>query len=305
MSDGSRQGVSFIRESSFGVTPATPAFQNIRNISCNLGLTKNSSQSDELRQDRQIAHFKHGAQSVAGDLGFELSATTFDDFLESAFGGTWTANVLKAGVLRRSYTIERYFGDIQASDKPWHRYLGCEINAVNLSVPTEGKVTGSFAFMGKDMTVNNALIAGASYAALTATEVIDSFTGTVEEGGSTNGVVTEITLALQNGLSAKPVAFSKTTLQHSIGRSNVTGQVTVYFENATLLEKFINETSSSLEFTLNDAAGNEYTILLPKIKYTGALLNVSGEGPITLPMPFQALYDATEGTNIKITRVVA
>lgn len=305
MSDGSRHSVAFVRESTFGVTPATPSFQNLRSTSCNLALSKNSSQSDELRQDRQIAHFKHGAQSVAGELGFELSATTFDDFLESALGGTWSSDVLKAGVLRRSYTLERFFGDILAANKPWHRYVGCEINAFNLSVPTEGKVTGSFAFMGKDIAIDDAIITGSSYTASTTTEVIDSFTGTVEEGGAVNGVATEITLALQNGLAAKPVIGSKTTLEHSIGRSNLTGQGTFYFENSTLLEKFIDEDSSSLEFSLNDGAGNSYSFLLPKIKYTGAPLNVSGEGPITLPMPFQALYDETEGTNIKITRVVA
>jgi len=285
--------------------PATPAFQNIRATSCNLALSKNSSQSEELRQDRQIAHFKHGSRSVAGDIGFELSATTFDDFLESALGGTWAADELKTGVSRRSYSIERYYGDIQAADKPWHRFTGCEINAFNLSVPTEGRVTGTFSFMGQDMSLGSALIAGAAYGAATTTNVIDSFTGTVKEGGQTNGVVTEITLALQNGLNAKPVVGSKTTLQHSIGRSNLTGQIAVYFENATLLEKFINETASSLEFTLNDAAGNSYTFLIPKIIYTGAPLDVSGEGPISLSLPFQALYDSTEGTNLKITRVAA
>lgn len=305
MSDGSRHSVAFVRESTFGVTPATPAFQNLRTTGFNLALSKNSSQSEELRQDRQIAHFKHGAESTAGESNFEFSATSFDDFLESALGGTWSSNVLKAGVQRRSYTLERYFGDIDPAGKPWHRYTGCEINAFNLSVPTEGKVTGSFAFMGKDMTVNNAIISGATYTASTTTEVIDSFTGTVDEGGVTNGVATEITLALQNGLAAKPAIGSKTTLKHSIRRSNLTGQITVYFENSTLLEKFINEESSSLEFTLNDGVGNSYIFLLPKIKYTGAPLNVGGQGSITLPMPFQALYDSAEGTNIKITRVVA
>lgn len=305
MSDGSRHSAAFIRESTFGVTPASPAFQNIRKTSFNLALSKNSSQSDELRQDRQIAHHKHGGRSVAGDIAFELSAKTFDDFLESALGGTWVSNVLKAGVLRRSYTLEGYFSDIAPVNNPWHRFTGCEINAFNLSVPTEGKVNGSFAFMGKDMTVNSALIAGATYAAVTTTEVIDSFTGTIEEGGDTSGIVTEVSLALANGLTAKPSAFSKTTLQHSIGRSNLTGQMTVYFENSVLLEKFIADESSSLQFTLNDDAGNAYTFFLPKIEYTGAPLNISGEGPIPLAMPFQALYDETEGTNIKITRVAA
>jgi len=241
---------------------------------------------------------------VSGDIGFEFSATTFDDFLESVLGGTWAANVLKAGVLRRSYTIERYFSDIAPADKPWHRFTGCEINALNLSVPTEGKVTGAFSFMGKDMSLGDALITGASYSASTTTDVIDSFTGTIEEGGQSIGIVTEITLALQNNLAAKPVVGSKTTLQHSIGRSNLTGQITAYFENAALLEKFVDEAYSSLKFTLADDAGNSYEFLLPKIKYTGGVLNVSGEGPITLPLPFQAVRDDTEGTNIKITRTV-
>lgn len=305
MSDGSRHSVAVIRETSFGVAPATPALQNIRATSCNLALNKNTSESGEIRSDRQISSFKHGAQSVAGDIGFKFSATSFDDFLEAALGGTWVGNVLTVGTQRRSYLIERYFGDIQAADKPWHRFSGCEINALSLTVPTEGDVSGTFSFMGQGTTVNAALITGASYVAATTTEVIDSFTGTVKEGDVTNGIVTEITLSLQNALSTKPVIGSKNTLQHSIGRSNLTGQITVYFESSALYEKFINENASSLEFTLDDAAGNSYTFLIPRIKYTGAALDVSGEGPITLPLPFQALLDPTEGTNLRITRVVA
>ena len=95
---------------------------------------------------------------------------------------------------------------------------------------------------------------------------------------------------------------SDETLLPSSAKSNVTGQVTAYFENSILMDKFINETASSLSFELQDPAGNGYTFLLPNIKYTGGQPDVSGEGPITLAMPFQALYDSTVGTNIKITR---
>lgn len=305
MSDGSRHGIAIIRESSYGVTPATPAFQNIRVKSCNLALTKNSGQSEELRQDRQIAHFKHGTEQVGGGLSFELSAQSFDDLLESALGGTWTTDVLKTGLLRRSYTIERYFGDIAPADKPWHRYLGCEVNTFTLNVPTEGRVNGNFEILGKELALGSALIAGATYSASTTTEVMDSFTGTIDEGGASIGIVTEISLSLNNSLNPKFAVGSKKTLRPSIGRSNLTGQITVYFENASLYEKFINESSTSLAFSIEDAAGNSYDFLLPKIKYTGAQIDVSGEGQILLPLPFQALYDSAEGTNLKITRVAA
>lgn len=301
MSDSSRHSVAIIAESTFGTIPASPAFQNLRVTSCNLALNKASAQSEELRQDRQIAHFKMGSEDVGGDLGFDFSYGTFDMLLEAALGGTWSGNVLKAGTQRRSFTVERYFGDIAPADKPWHRYLGCEVNSMALTIPTEGNVTGTFSLMGKEQSLGSAILTGASYTAATTTDVIDSFTGTFNEGGSASGIITEVTLNLQNGLTKKPVAGSKHTLQHSIGRSNLSGQVTVYFENAAMYEKFLNEQESSLSLTLTDGSNN-YTILIPRIIYTAAQIETSGEGAIFLPLPFQALRDDTEGSNITITR---
>ncbi len=78
--------------------------------------------------------------------------------------------------------------------------------------------------------------------------------------------------------------------------------MTAYFENSRLLDKFITETASSLTFQVQDPSANSYTFTLPNIKYTGGQPDVSGEGPITLAMPFQALYDATAQTNLKIER---
>jgi hypothetical protein len=78
--------------------------------------------------------------------------------------------------------------------------------------------------------------------------------------------------------------------------------VTAFFENSTMLEKFINETESSIDFTLPDGAGNELKFILPRVKYNGGQPDVGGEGPITLAMPFQALLDDTYETNLVIER---
>jgi hypothetical protein len=95
---------------------------------------------------------------------------------------------------------------------------------------------------------------------------------------------------------------SKNSIKPSLSRSNLTGQVTAYFENSTLVEKFLNETESSINFTMPDGAGNAQKYIIPRIKYTGGQPDVSGEGPITLTMPFQALLDGTTETNILIER---
>lgn len=392
MANGSRHSMRIVAESAYGTTPATPAFDIIRHTGTTLGLSKESLQSEELRDDRQIADFRHGAYQVGGDINIELSYGSFDKLLEAVLCGTWaprasvtattisaaaadnsfndsglgfvaagflvgdevvvsgfTGDVannlasgvvtvltagkmtiggadgdvivddaagesvtiatvegrLKAGTTRRSFTVERFFGDILTVDKPYHRFTGVEFNTMSLAINANAMITGSFGVLGQNMATDTAIVAGATYNPATTTSPLDSFTGTLQENGTPIAVITEIQLNAENGLEARFVVGSKQSIRPSIGRSNVSGQVTAYFENSTLLDKFINETESSIVFELPDGAGNQYTVTLPRIKYTGGQPDVDGEGPITLSMPFQALLDATTGTNIIIDRMPA
>lgn len=312
MADGSRHSMRFVLESTYGVTPATPVFDIIRHTGTTLGLSKEALQSEEIRDDRQIADFRHGARQVGGDISIELSYGSFDVILEALLGGTWDideptvgTDQLKAGTTRRSFTVERYFGDILTADKPFHRFTGVEFNTLQLQINANAMVTGTIGVVGKDMVADTVIITGATYNPATTTSPLDSFTGTLNENGTPIAVITEIQLNLDNGLDPRFVVGSKTTLRPSIGRSNVSGQITAYFENSLLLEKFINETESNIEFNLPDGAGNNLKFILPRIKYNGGQPDVQGEGPITLSMPFQALLDSTTNTNIIIERTPA
>jgi len=392
MANGSRHAMRLVAEATYGTTPDTPAFKAIRYTGTTLGLSKEALQSEEIRDDRQIADFRHGAYSCAGDINAELSYGSFDDILEAVLLGTWApratktattisaaaadnsfndsglgfvaagflvgdevvvsgftgdvannlasgvvtaltagkmtiggadGNVivddaagesvtiatvegrLKAGVTRRSFTVERYFGDILTADKPYHRFTGVEFNTLALSITANAMVTAVFGVLGQNMTTAENQVAGATYPAATTTSPLDSFTGVLEEAGVPIAVITEITLNVENGLEARYVVGSKASIRPSVGRSNCSGQITAYFENSLLLDKFINETESSIVFELPDGAGNKYTVTLPRIKYNGGQPDVEGEGPITLAMPFQALLDSTTGTNIIIDRTPA
>lgn len=304
---GSRHSIAYIAESTRGTTPATPAFSDARHTGTNLGLSKSTIESNEIRSDRQIAFMRHGNRSVAGDISIEFSYGTFDDFLEAGLGGTWAADTpsvgtdqLQTGTTRRYFTIERYFSNLAVPE--WHRFTGCEVNGFNFSIAPDAIVTGAFSFVGKDSSIGTSIISGATYGAATTTQPFDSFSGTINEGGSPIATVTSLELTLENGLNPLFVVGDATSDTPSIGRSRVSGTMTTYFQSKTLLEKFINETSSSLVFTLVDLAGNAYDFTLPNIKYTGGQPDVDGEAEITISMPFMALYDATEGSNITIER---
>ena len=107
---------------------------------------------------------------------------------------------------------------------------------------------------------------------------------------------------IDNGMESQYVIGDATTLQPPLAKSTVTGSVTAYFEDTTLIDKFINETASSMQFTLTDAAGNDYIFDLPNIKYNSGNPEVGGPGAITVTLDFIALYDASTGSQLKITR---
>lgn len=302
MASGSRHSLRYIAEVTRGTTPATPAFKTLRHTGTTLGLSKEALQSEEMRSDRMITDVRHGAYSVGGDVNFELSYTSQDDMMEACLGGTWAINVLKAGIIRRYFTFERYFGDIASVDKPYHRFTGVEVNTMQLAVNANAMVTGAFGLIGKNMTTATAIVTGATYPVINTNSVMDSFTGSLLEGGSAIATITEIALSVENNLEARYVVGDKASIEPSIGRSNINGSITAFFENAALIDKFINETESAIVFNLAGTGTQNLQFNLPRIKYMGGQPDVAGEGPITLSMPFQALYDAASLSNIVVTR---
>ncbi|BAQ84218.1 hypothetical protein [uncultured Mediterranean phage uvMED] len=296
---GSRHNLAYVLESTFGTTPSSPGFTPIRHTGTTLGLSKDAVESEELREDRQIAHFRHGNKSVTGDINFEMSYGGLDDLIQATLCGTWSNNVLKAGTTRRSFTVERYHQDISK----YLRSSGCQFNYMSLNVAPNSMVTGSFGIIGSGFTTSGSALGSSTYSAESTTAPFDSFTGSITEGGSAIAVITALELQIDNGMEALYVVGSADTLLPSIGKSSVTGSVTAYFENTTLIDKFISETSSAIQFTLTDAAGNDYIFSLPNIKYNSGNPEVSGPEAITVTLDFVALYNSSDASQIKITRV--
>ena len=175
---------------------------------------------------------------------------------------------------------------------------------MTLSISTEAIVTVNFGIVGANQLEPSSTVpTGATFGEPSTTEPMDSFSGSIKEGGVESAVVTEIELSVENGIAPRYVVGSKKSIKQSIGKLKVSGTLTAYFEDATLIGKYLREEASSLEITVTDGMpDNQYTFLLPKIKFTGGQPDVGGEGPITLSMPFTASYDPSILGTLKITR---
>jgi hypothetical protein len=84
MTDSNRTQLTYIKESSFGVTPGSPSMQELRITGESLNKNISNVVSAEIRPDRQVADLIQASKEAAGDINFELSYGSFDEFFEGA-----------------------------------------------------------------------------------------------------------------------------------------------------------------------------------------------------------------------------
>lgn len=90
------------------------------------------------------------------------------------------------------------------------------------------------------------------------------------------------------------------------GRCEIEGTLTAYIENATLIDRFLNETETAFDVSVNDPSGsNEYKFFFPKVKINSADAPLENPQSRLVTLSFVALYDDAdggEGSNLVIYR---
>jgi hypothetical protein len=303
---GSRTRLSYITESTFATTPAGN-FTEIPFVTHNLNINKERVTSESIISDRIPRHDRHGNTQVAGEVMVELLAGDYDAFLESLMFSTWDASPssapdeLKVGTTLKSFTIEDYMGDIDQA----RLFTGCAVSQATFSMAPNQMVNTTFEFVGSggsisatEKTVNSA----------STNQPFDAYAGSLDigdTGGSLSGVtsITSIELIVNNSLNPTFVIGSATTPQLEYGRAEVEGTITAYFEDASLYNRFLNETETALSIDIQDpGATNTYTFFLPKVKFNGGEAPVENPQSRMITIPFVALYDADEDSNLVIYR---
>ena len=290
-----------VREATRGVTPATPVLVSVRHTGTTLALSKETFKSAEISADRNLRDFRHGNLSVGGDFSFEMSYGNFEHILEALLMGTFTANKLKVGNTRRSYTAIRHFSDQVSGDKPFHIFTGVEFDKISIKIVAGKIITASVSVLGKGVSYATTAPAGATYVSSIETSVMDGFTGSATVDGI-GGNITEITLNIENALSPNFVLFDNKSTLPSKDTCSISGEIGVRFDNATMLEKFLAEQFVPIVITITDNAEdpNSWIIDIPRAALTGGQPDVSGSGQVALKIPFQAVYDTTVDYAIEI-----
>ena len=377
LASGANVGLSYVAESTHGVTPGSPTMKAARFTGRNINLTRATLTSNERRNDRQVADLRHGFNQVGGSFGFELSTDAFYDWLAAALGGTWatapvtgsmalatttsavtratgsfitdgfmpgdvvtlagfatggnngvtqvvevsalsltvaktlvadtsaasrtvtaTGKKLKVGQTLAISTIERRFVDITQ----YQVFRGCTINGMSFNIKPDQIIGGTFDMLGMEAVAISGTSLGVPTAAASGSPY-GAFTATLYINGVANTVVTDITFNMANNRSVNPVVGSKFSPDVFEGTCNITGSLSAYLENATVMNLFTNETECALFAKFPDPNGTDFMVMeLPRIKLTSADTDPGQQGPIIVNYKFTALVDPNSSTTIAFQR---
>ena len=213
-----------------------------------------------------------------------------------------TGDKLEVGSTRRTYSILTHFADADAGAGEYHVTRGVEISGYSFDVAVNALVTGTLNTIGRTYAPDEGLPAGSTFPAAIKTEPYASVDGRIIEAGALLAFVTGLTNTLDNGASAQFEIGSNSTSFIEQGRANSTLSLSTFFENSTLLSKFVNETETSVVLIL-DGTDGALSFSYNRVVYTTGAPDVAGEGSITQSLDAQALAGTSGESSLVVQRL--
>lgn len=210
-------------------------------------------------------------------------------------------DMIKNGTTLTSLAIEREYTDVAST---FEVVSGQCIDGFSMGVTPQDIIAGAFTFLGKKAASGTSSNASGTTAAATGAvmNAVDNVLVILENMAAMSSVA-DFQLTLKNNLRTRLEISTLGAASVGKGRVEVEGSMDVYFSTATLFNKYLNFTATSLAIGFVDAAGKGYIIELPAVKLTDGSRNSGGANQdIMAKFKFEAYRDSTLNSTIKIFR---
>ena len=211
---------------------------------------------------------------------------------------------LRNGTTKQSFLIEKQFNDLTNN---FVQYRGMRVAGLSLNVASEEIITGTLRLMGARSVLSTSTVAGSTTAASSNESMTASVNvGSINEAGaSLTTAIKSITLDLNNNVRSLPGVGSASAIGINLGSVQVTGRLEAYFEDAALLTKVINHTSSSFDFRCTDAAGNVMVFTVSQVRFTGHPTNPGIDQDVMLPLDYAGEREPVNSFMIQVDALLA
>lgn len=253
---GTQTTIALYDEATYGVDPGSPVGVKLYVVSSTLAQKQTLLTSQSISSGRGSARPARGNIDVTGSIEVEISAENMPKLIKNALGTNSTTGVgpyvhqATIGALPVGLMVEHDYGSNISGVGRYEKFNGVRIADMTLNFPTEGYCTATFSVIGAKSTLASAPLD----ATLTDNfhKPFSSFQATITEGGSAIATVTTAQVKINNGLDTSSYVIGGAGVRRALveGECEITGTLTALFEDATLLNKAVNDTTTSLKITL-------------------------------------------------------
>lgn len=238
-----------------------------------------------------------GVSPAPADIGSAVTTFTI------AVAGKKLTN----GVVKRSFTVEQVFPTLDASEL----FLGMRVGGFSLRVPPNGMTTISWDLQGVSGLVLESGNSPAYGSAADApnTGVMAGPNGALRVNGADRAIVTSIDMALSVSLTSQPVVGSQYVPDIFYGRTQVTGNISAYFDSADLVNAFLAESEMDVVVYLESGSTDPKDFLcfnMQRVKLSGVSKSIGADDGVIVSFPFSALLASAgsgkDGTTLTIQR---
>lgn len=212
-----------------------------------------------------------------------------------------TTFVPTSGHTDNSYTVEEWYSDIAQSEV----YTGMKVNSVAVKLPATGLSTIDVGFAGKDMAQSGTSQYFSSPAAQGNNGIFAAVNGVMLVNGAPVALVTTADFTIARATENATAVGSNSIADIFTGRITVTGNLSVYFQDAAFRTMFDDETPVSIVLVLTSDSSNDsdfVTFTLPKVKL-GSFTKNDGELGVVAATSFQALLNDVTTDGLPATTI--
>lgn len=298
---GSTQKLIYIKEVTFGTTPATPTMTEIPLAQIS---TKKSTQtvlkSNQIRSHPFVDRMLYGQFVHDLAIDVELQAASHDALFETMFGGTITTKSLPFADVLKSITAENQAG---GSSSLFDQYSGCFFDSVAISAAASDTAPVKCTFTGRAKV--GTLDAGATLASVvTAATFTDPYVfadATLTVGGSATAVMSgNFTIARK----VDPLMLwgSRTPREYVNGDVTVTGKVTVPYDGSVQSTIVTAFSDAALVFNFaNVGATTHRAFTMAKAKLMDLSKPITSRLGVFQDIDFEAYFDSGTSTAVTMT----
>lgn len=254
------------------------------------------------------AYVRVSGANAANNGVFRITAKTSTDLTINNATGTLQANadgatvlqkMARTGTVKRSFLIEKQFGDIDE----YISFRGMRVGTWSMNVEAEQIITGTFGFVGAGAYSATSTISGAvTPASANSIASATANMGRIEENGV---ALTTAVKAVRFNLNANPrqltAVANKFPIGINLGSFEITGTIEAYFEDLALYDKFVNHSDTSLVFEIDSAEDDRTIITITNMKFTNAAPVGAGlNQDVMVTLDFTAKRNATSNSMLQV-----